>query len=234
MSIGVVVLSRFSSARLPGKALMKVGEKTILDIIFERLTRVVSLADIVIATSDELSDAPIADFANRTGVACYRGSIDNVATRFYEAAFSQGWSYAVRINGDNIFLDTDVLRKMIGIAQRGDYDFVSNVKGRTFPKGMSVEIVKLRYFELLLPVINASQSYMEHVTLCLYEKGHGNHYYYMNDEMPEASGIQMALDTWDDLVRTKAIMDRFRGDHWTYNMKEIFEIWMSLKNEGRI
>ena len=223
MKIGVVILSRFSSNRLPGKALMEIGGKPILQYIIERISQVVDTEKIVIATSVENSDDKIEQFAQKTGINCFRGSLDNVAERFFEAGKNKKWDYIVRINGDNIFLD------MITIAKTGKYDFITNVKDRTFPKGMSIEILKLSYFESLLLQINKEEKYKEHVTLYAYDYPSDNNFYYMNSLLPEASGIQMALDTKEDFERTEQIIQLFNGDHFNYNLYEIYNIWKEIQ-----
>jgi spore coat polysaccharide biosynthesis protein SpsF len=228
---GIVILSRYTSSRLPGKALMKIQDKPVLSYIIERLMQVVSKEQIVIATSTEASDDAIAAYAQEIGVTSFRGPLENVAERFYLAAKSCGWEFAARINGDNIFVDTPVLAEMLATAATGKYDFISNVKGRTFPKGMSIEIVRLRYFESLLKDINGNAGYREHVTLYLYEHESGSHYYYTNEAMPEAAGIQMALDTPEDLERTRAIIKEFTAPHWQYNMREIMTILKTINYE---
>lgn len=227
--VGAVILSRFSSSRLPGKALRQIEGKEILKYIVERLMVCMKLEDIVIATSIEKSDDPIAEFAKVINVNCYRGSLDNVAERFFEAAAANDWDYAMRINGDNIFVDMNVVSEMIHIAQSGKYSFISNVKNRTFPKGMSVEIVSKPYFQKLLPTISASESYKEHVTLYLYdnEEREAFHYHY-NTALPEASGLQFALDTKEDFERTEKIIGQFKGNHTQYNLHEIFEIYQNV------
>ncbi|MFY8066682.1 MAG: hypothetical protein RSE15_10955 [Flavobacterium sp.] len=229
MKIGVVILSRFSSNRLPGKALMEIGGKPILQYIIERISQVVDTEKIVIATSVENSDDKIEQFAQKTGINCFRGSLDNVAERFFEAGKNKKWDYIVRINGDNIFLDINILKDMITIAKTGKYDFITNVKDRTFPKGMSIEILKLSYFESLLLQINKEEKYKEHVTLYAYDYPSGNNFYYMNSLLPEASGIQMALDTKEDFERTEQIIQLFNGDHFNYNLYEIYNIWKEIQ-----
>ncbi|MEL6942907.1 MAG: hypothetical protein AAFO82_09580, partial [Bacteroidota bacterium] len=166
--IGAVILSRYSSRRLPGKALMEIEGKKVLEYIIERLLVVLEPSQLVLATSEEASDNPIADFAKKQGIQYFRGSLENVSDRFYQAAKAQNWDYAIRINGDNIFTDTQVLKEMITIAVKDEYDFVSNVKGRSFPKGMSIEIVNLDYYARQLPKIENDPRYREHVTLYLY------------------------------------------------------------------
>lgn len=234
MKIGAVILCRYNSRRLPGKALMLLNGKTVIETIVERLMLVLDLEDIVIATSVEDTDNPIVDYAHNKGFNIYRGSLENVAERFYLAAKKQDWDYAIRINGDNVFVDIKLLQQMIDVAKKNNYDFLSNVKDRTYPKGMSVEIVNLNYYCSILENINKSESYKEHVTLYLYENETLEHYYFYNFDLPEASGIQLALDTNEDFERTKKIMCKFAENHTKYNLNEIFEIYKSLEENEAI
>jgi spore coat polysaccharide biosynthesis protein SpsF len=235
MTIGCVILTRASSTRLPRKALHLIKGKTVLKYVVERLEQVVSSDQIVVATSTNPEDEAICELSETLGVRSFRGSLENVAARFLEAAESMGWDFAVRINGDNIFVDVEVLRRMVSIAVTGQYDFVTNVKGRTFPKGMSVEVVNVSYYKSLLPLISSSPAYCEHVTQYLYELADDRKfYYYMNDYLPGAAGIQLALDTPDDLTRTENIINQFTRPQWEYDLTQIFNIWTNLNNEERV
>ncbi len=225
MEMGAVILSRYSSTRLPGKALLEIAGKPILNYIVERLLQVLDKKHIVIATSEDASDDPIAAFSERNGITCFRGSLENVSERFYLAAAGQNWDYAIRINGDNVFVDTELLRYMVEITGKGEYDFVSNVKDRTYPKGMSIELVRVSFYKSLLEKMNGSEKYREHVTLYLYDHACGNFHFCYNEALPEAAGIQMALDTWEDFIQIRQIIAQFTQAHWNYNLKEIYHIW---------
>ena len=182
---------------------------------------------------EQSGNHPQWQYAIKEGINYYRGSLENVAERFLEASNGRGWDYTTRINGDNIFVDTNVLVEMIAVAQTGQYKFVSNVKNRTFPKGMSIEIVSLDYYQSLSKQINQSSEYREHVTLYLYEKADtAEHFYLMNTAFPEAQGIQLALDTQEDFNRSSEIIARFENSHWRYNMKEIMGI-LKLTTYGK-
>lgn len=222
---GIVILSRFSSSRLPGKALLKIKGKPVLSYIIEKVEQVVSNERIIVATSTEASDNAIVEFAEGYGVSCYRGSLENVAKRFYEASRNLECQYACRINGDNIFLDIHVLQQMLEKAQTGEYDFLSNVKDRTFPKGMSVEIVNLNYYRKLLPEINANAYYREHVMVYLYDTlEKRRHFYLKNTAMPDAGGLQLALDTPEDFNRASWIIDNIDIPHYQISMRELLKI----------
>lgn len=234
MKIGAVILSRYNSKRLPGKALLELNGRTVIETIVERLHRVISPENIIVATSEEKTDQPIVDFAKHKNINYYRGSLQNVAERFYYAARSQNWDYAIRINGDNIFVDTDLLQEMIEATKTNKFDFISNVKERTYPKGMSIEIVKLNYYHSLLNSINKLERYKEHVTLYLYENEGAKHFYFYNTEFPEAAGIQLALDTIEDFERTKKILSSFPKNFNNYNLKEIVEVYKKIEHNEHI
>lgn len=224
--VGVVILSRYSSSRLPGKALKTIKGKPVLAYIIERVLQVFNREDIVLATSNQSSDDPIAAFASKQNINCYRGSLDNVSRRFYNAARTLDCAYAVRMNGDNIFLDQTTLKELKLKAEEGRHQFLSNVKNRTYPKGMSVEIVELDYFNKWLPTIEADKNYMEHVLFYLYgREKEDQHYYLMNTTLPEASGIQLALDTKEDFDRSAWMIEKMDKPHTKYGLKEIMKLY---------
>lgn len=81
ISIGIVITARMDSERLPGKVLAEVGGKPLLEHLTERLAQV---GKVVVATSDEASDDPIAQWANGRAP-CYRGSKHDVVNRIWAA-----------------------------------------------------------------------------------------------------------------------------------------------------
>lgn len=207
-SVGLVILARMSSSRLPGKALKLIQGKETLKHILDRLAQVMDLSKVILATSDDPSDDPLEEFASRNSLAIYRGSLEKVAERFYAAAKELEVDYACRINGDNIFLAPEILKSMIDQARSGNYVFLSNVLGRTYPKGMSVEIVSLDYYAQKLPAIQLDSYCNEHVMVCLYgDESTKGHYYLKNTDLPEAAAIQLALDTPEDWERSNWILE---------------------------
>ena len=224
-SVGIVILARLSSQRLPGKALRPIlGEETVLGHILKRIGSLVPLDRIILATSDLPDDDALEVFAVQKGIACYRGSLERVGERFFAAAETLDCDYALRLNGDNILLDPDILKEMMDLAAEGHFDFISNVPGRTFPKGMSVEIVKMDFYAHHLPRISADFYCNEHVMVCLYQdEPPSNYYYFKNSALPEAAAIQLALDTKADFERSKWILERVPEGH--YDLNTTFEYY---------
>jgi spore coat polysaccharide biosynthesis protein SpsF len=226
--VGIVLLARLSSSRLPGKALKKIGGRSVLEQIVERLEQVVSRSQIILACSDEASDDRLEEFANEQGLKCYRGSLERVGERFYEAASALDVDFACRMNGDNIFLDPSILSKMIEAAQTDQFDFLSNVYQRTFPKGMSVEIVRMDFYRQQLEKIKTDPYCNEHVMVCLYQDPPPANYFYLyNEELKAAAAIQLALDTEDDWKRSSWMIERMPEK--AFDLKTTFDLYQQYE-----
>jgi N,N'-diacetyllegionaminate synthase len=208
VNVGIVILCRYDSKRLPGKILHEIHGRSVLSYIVERIQRAAPLRPLVVATSTDVSDDRIASYCRRAGLKCFRGSLDDVAGRFLACADSHGWDFAVRINGDNLFLDSDTLLAMLAIADTDAYDLVTNLPGRSFPFGMSVEIVRTSFYRSVMKEFSDA-IHREHVTSWLYDNSTvGRRYVYMNNACPEAAGLQLSLDTPQDLEKATRILER--------------------------
>ena len=82
----IIVQARTGSTRLPGKILKKVMGKTLLEYQIERLKRVTLADDLIIATTTKKNDNQIVNLVENIGVKYYRGSEEDVLSRYYEAA----------------------------------------------------------------------------------------------------------------------------------------------------
>ena len=223
MKVGIILLCRYNSSRLSGKILKQINGRSVLGHILDRLNFLSHNNQIIVATSDEKSDDDIEEFCRYSNVDCYRGSLDNVADRFLSCAKYYGLDYAIRINGDNIFTPWDVLIPMIAIAKTDNYQFITNVVGRTFPKGMSIEIINTKFYADNIDKFSSEDK--EHVTLWFYKNSDVcKKYEYLNDIIEEAKGLDLALDTQEDFENTKYIMSQMDRYPATYTFKEIIQL----------
>ena len=233
MRIGTIILCRYSSTRLPGKILKELHGKPVLSYLYEKFARLVEgPEDLLVCTSTEASDDIIADFCAAHGMNVFRGSLENVADRFLQAAKHMGYDYAVRINGDALFVDTHTYSNMVEICRQSDYDFISNVKGRSFPFGMSVEFVRTSFYEEIQEKIQASDRYREHVTLCLYEDEKlGKQHHHKNTVAPDLAGLDVALDEPKDWELYQEVMEKLGDEFYTCDLKQFEKIIESIQNE---
>ncbi len=87
------------SQRLPGKALERIGDKTILEWVIHRTRMVKGVDEIVVATTRG-DDLPIVREAMRLGVGGWAGSVDNVLSRFYRCAEKFKATHVLRVTAD--------------------------------------------------------------------------------------------------------------------------------------
>lgn len=145
----IVVQARMSSSRLPGKVMMPILGQSLLSRMIERIRMIKHSSEIVVATSQESSDDIIAGEAERIGVACYRGSLNNLLDRHYQVGKQFGAGIVLKIPSDCPLIDPRIIDEVLDFyfANRLDYDYVSNLHPATFPDGNDVEIMTMACLE---------------------------------------------------------------------------------------
>ena len=92
-----VIQARMTSSRLPGKPLRKISDKALLEIIVCRLQKSKFIDQIIIATSVNKDDDPLAKFATDKGIDCVRGSEENILSRYLLVYQKYNFDYLVQI-----------------------------------------------------------------------------------------------------------------------------------------
>ena len=143
-----IIQGRMGSSRLPGKVLLDIAGKPMLQHVIERTRRAQSLAAVVVATSSDPADNPIAAFCAALSVPCARGSLHDVLDRYYQAAQEQQAKVVVRITADCPMIDPDLIDETVRLVTEPPpghrVDFAANRLpppfGRSFPIGLDVEV----------------------------------------------------------------------------------------------
>lgn len=135
-----VLQARVSSSRLPGKVLLPLEGEAMLAQQIARVRQSKRLDDFIVATSTQSDDDPLAELCVRIGVRCYRGSIDDVLDRFYQAALLTKPDHVVRLTGDCPLFDPEMLDKLVDYYLENCFDYASNCFEPTLPDGLDAEI----------------------------------------------------------------------------------------------
>ncbi len=223
---GIIVLCRFNSSRLPGKILKKIKGKPIIQYIIERLETLKGKYPFVVCTSVEATDDPIIAYCIEHGINYYRGPLDNVALRFLNCAKKFGFKNATRINGDNIFLDSNLIKTMIDEIELNELNFISNVKERTFPRGMSIEIVNTEFYEKVYAFFEEQD--FEHVMTYFY-RGEFEKRKYVYNSHAHVVEMNLAIDTLEDFKMAEHIIESMDETHTSYDFKEIMNLYLKIK-----
>lgn len=158
-----ILQARTSSSRLPGKVLRPILGEPMLARQIERLRRSAHIDPLIVATSAEASDDPLAALCERLGVPCHRGSLNDVLDRFYQAARPLQPAHLIRLTGDCPLADPAVIDACIDYHLAGDYDYTTNALQPTFPDGLDVEVFRFKCLEEAWTEA-ALDSEREHVT----------------------------------------------------------------------
>lgn len=142
-----ILQARMSSTRLPGKVMMPILGQPMLLRQIERLKRARLLGRLVIATTDHPSDTPLAQMCADAGLECFRGSMDDVLDRFWQAARPHSPDHVVRLTGDCPLADPMVVDQVIAAHLDGGYDYTTNTLRPTWPDGLDVEVVRAAALE---------------------------------------------------------------------------------------
>lgn len=138
MRTRVVIQSRLSSSRLPGKALMTVGGMPLIELVARRASR--TGFGVVVATSVESYDNRIAAQLEPTGIRVIRGSLDDVLSRFLTATSDMDETdRVVRLTGDNPVADADLVQELIDEMDRTGAEY-GRVDIDVVPEGLGVEV----------------------------------------------------------------------------------------------
>jgi len=165
-----VLQARLSSTRLPGKVMRPLLGRPMIERQIERLRRAARIDRLVVATSVEASDDPLAAWCAASGVDVFRGPLDDVLARFAAAAEAFGPADpVVRLTADCPLADPGVIDACIDLHLRAGGDYTSNALTRTYPVGLDVEVVTAQ--ALATAAREATDPYeREHVMPFLYRR----------------------------------------------------------------
>ncbi len=212
------VQARFSSKRLRGKVLKKIGKSSILEIMLRRLKKSKKIDKIIVLTSNTNQDKKLIELCKRKKINYYCGPLNNVFLRFKNAIKKYKSNKIIRISGDSPLIDWRLIDKMINLSMKyKSYDIITNIKKRTFPKGQSIEILKPKIFNLSSNLLTKEQK--EHVTKYFYEKE--NYKIYNYELSKNFNNYNLCVDEYDDYVVISKLVKK----------KGIFAPWKSYVKE---
>lgn len=207
MKVGIVTQARTTSTRLPGKVLLEVGGRSVLDLHLERLAA--AGYPVVVATTTNASDDPVAAIATAAGAALHRGSEHDVLSRFAGAAATHGLDVVVRVTSDCPLIDGSVIAEGVReFLAAGDPDlYLSNTHPRTFPRGFDFEVFSAAALAEAHRVCT-EEAQREHVTPYWYQDVSGRTTIRNVVRSEDRSHYRVTLDTADDLVVIRELVER--------------------------
>ena len=222
MNVGAIIFSRTDSKRLPGKALIDINGKSLLERVIERTKKIQGINKIVVATTNRDIDNEIESISLKNNVLVYRGSLNNLVLRALNTCKKHKLNKFVRICGDRPFFDPFLISKLLITHNSNKYDVVTTMYPKTLPVGLTVEILS---FEVLQTIHNNNKNVnsKEHISKYIYDNPQKfsikNH---IEIKYENFKHLRFVVDTEKDLVRTKWVLNEMKKKKLSlYNMLSI-------------
>lgn len=219
LKAGVIIQARMGATRLPGKVLLKILDKTILEHVLERVKRSESIDDVIVATTTKDEDKEIVSLMEKKGVKVFRGSEEDVLDRFYQAAKAYDIRHIVRITADSPLIDPWIIDAVVNRYFNSGADYCSNVWERTYPDGQDVEVFSFNTLKRAWE--NARlQSEREHVTpYVMNNKDDFEVFHFKQDK--NLSEKRWSLDRHEDFEFMKAVLEALYPKKPDFHMEDI-------------
>lgn len=216
--------ARMGSSRLPGKTMKKILDKSMLELMIERIKNCKMIDQIIIATSNSKNDDIIENLAQKLSVTCFRGSEDDVLERVLCAVQSVDGEIIVELWGDTPLIDPFIIDKMVKFFLDNKYDCVGTVLPnfeKSYPLGISALIFPTKILDEV-EKITQNPDDRENVSNYIYE--HPQQYKLAPLPCPPELNypeLRLVVDEADDFELIKIIFEHFYPENPKFSTLDI-------------
>ena len=213
MNTAAIIQARMGSDRLPGKVLMDIAGKPMIDRVVERVQRCETIDGVIVATSTNPNNDQLAEHCRSLGVKVVRGSEEDVLSRYALAAEKFQCQNVVRITSDCPLIDPQIVDLVADeVCQNPGVQYACNFfPQRLFPRGLDAEA----FTGQVLRQINSEATdprHREHVTLKIYEQASRFNIASVSNRL-DHSHLRWTVDTEDDLQLVRKIYEHFAAEN---------------------
>lgn len=217
-----ILQARTTSRRFLGKVLQPVAGAPLLQRMIERVLLCLRIDRLVVATSTDPSDDSVEAIARRMNVACFRGALDDVLDRYYQAACTFEAEHVVRLTADCVLSDPVLIDEIIARCHSGRHEYCSNVTDRTFPVGLDAEVFSFAALQTAWRETDAPYD-REHVTPFL--RRHPVRFVHgVVRDSHDRSHMRWVVDEPEDLEFVNRVFDRLYPFGINFTREDIFEL----------
>jgi spore coat polysaccharide biosynthesis protein SpsF len=204
--IVAIVQARMNSSRLPGKALLRVGNIPLIQHVSERVNASKSVDKVIFAIPDTAENKILDHFLRvELGQSVYLGSETDVLGRFAGAIADEQATYVVRVTADDPLKDPALIDHAVDlIINDPKLRYVTNSINASFPEGLDVEVFHAESLLYANDVVTEEFS-REHVTPHLWL--HPEMFPTKHFNCPiDLSDWRWTLDTFEDWIFLDSVL----------------------------
>jgi spore coat polysaccharide biosynthesis protein SpsF len=218
----VIIQARTGSSRLPNKVMKKVLGKPLINYLLERVSVAEKVDKIILATTTKTEDDYLAKHVISLGYDVFRGSEDDVLSRYYHAFYEfkdelEETNAIIRITGDCPLIDPYLIDEVIKVYQAKSMDYVA--LSPDFSEGLDVEIFSEG---LLTQAFNEAKlpSEREHVALFFHNNKLLFNMYRVQNSSDDSS-YRITVDEEKDFAVVRSIIEYFSNNDLEMNTQNI-------------
>jgi spore coat polysaccharide biosynthesis protein SpsF len=225
-----IVQARVGSTRLPRKVLLPLNGKPAIVQIMNRMLACQDLETVYLAIPDSEENDILARLAEENGWDFFRGSEDDVLSRFSGIASIETPDIIARINADNFAICPEVVSHGIRFLIEGEFDVCTPFINNTYPFGVGAEVSTAECLERIVVEAQGNDSkYREHIYFYAYDHPNGFHIGLLNaPDRLRRPDIDISVDTEDDYRVLQHLYAHFIGQETHFTLMELIEIWDSF------
>lgn len=197
-----------NSSRLPGKvALPLTRNHNLLEFLFSRINA--TGVDWWLATTKSDLDNKTVEIGEKIGLRIYRGSENNVLSRFVNIAQNQQADAIIRITADNPFVESERILEMITYAKQIEdkvYVVGESATQPQFPLGYLPEVVSFAGLKFVQENVRENREYHESNVTSFLKPRYLR--VFRNNLLPDYPHLRWTIDTKADLSMVKAILQK--------------------------
>lgn len=220
MKIVAIVQARMGATRFPGKVLRTIGGVPMIGLLLQRLSRSKRLSQIVVATSVDPRNEPLAEYVRSIGYVAFQGSENDVLDRYFHAARQAEADVVVRITGDCPLVDPTLVDAVIEKYLESGADYVGNTMPPLFPDGLDTEVFSFAALSRA-HAESTTKPQREHVTIYLRETP-----VFQRVNFPHASDLsayRWTVDERADFEVISAVFERF-APRIDFSWREVLDL----------
>ena len=230
--ICAIIQTRMNSKRLPGKVLLPIHKKTMLDYVIKQVSASKKIDKIIIATTRSSKDKPIVEYCLKNSISYYRGSTNDVLDRYYNCAKKFSCQTIVRISSDCPLIDPKIIDQTVTLFLKNSFDYISNniekKKGKwenslcKFPQGMVVEISS---FKILEKAWNEAKKPSEREHVYPYVQFNSKKFTRKNImSKKDLSFIRCTVDKKEDLDFVRKLVTKIKNKNKVIHISDILKV----------
>jgi N,N'-diacetyllegionaminate synthase len=229
--IYALIVARYNSKRLPGKAMLKISGRPLLEHLFFRIKESKLIDKIIFCTTNQKSDDILVKLAKKNKILFFRGEEKNVLGRMLKSTKKEMPDVIIRITGDDILVDPNYMDEAINYHLSNNLDYTDHKK---LPSGIETEIFNRKILNFI-NINSEDNTGTEYLT-----------YYIKNNEEYFRTGsadvkdkhkknIRLTIDNLKDYKFVKPFIEKMNKDRklFTYNVDDIINFY-KYKNNNQI